>query len=61
MEILIRKQNQNIIKQILPDVKFTESTKTTCTFIVYAKTFGYLINEVRLLGYNPYSLMTWGI
>lgn len=59
MTILITKQNQQIIRDILPNVKFTESTKNTCTFNVKESTFNRLIQEVRLMGINPYALMYW--
>ena len=59
MTILIAIQNQDIIKNILPKVSFTESTKNTCTFKVSEKKFNTLYNEVKLLGYNPYALLAW--
>ena len=59
MTVLIANQNMSIIKDILPTVKFTMSTTNTCTFNVSEKKFEYLRNEVRLLGYNPYALMSF--
>ena len=58
MTVLIAKQNQEIIKGI-SKVKFIESTKNTCTFNISEKKFLNLLSEIRLLGYNPYALMSW--
>lgn len=59
MIVLIAKQNESIIKGILPKVTFVESTKNTSTFKVTEKRFKVLYGEVKLLGYNPFSLMSW--
>lgn len=59
MTVLIAKQNSNIILNILPKVKIKDATKNTQEFTITQKTFDRLYNEVKLLGYNPYSLMTW--
>jgi hypothetical protein len=59
MKVLIVKQNEQIIKNILPKVKFTESTKHTSFFNIKEKTFQKLYQEVKFLGYNPYALMNW--
>jgi hypothetical protein len=59
MTILIAKANEEIIKGIHPTVKFTESTKNTSTFAVKNQTFQKILDEVKLLGYNPYALMAW--
>ena len=59
MKILIAKQSEEVIKQILPKVKFVESTKNTTEFIVSEKTFHKLYREVKTLGYNPHAFMAW--
>jgi hypothetical protein len=59
MNVLIAKQNQDIIKEILPKVEFQDSTTNTCFFKVSEKKFIELRKAVREKGYNPYSLMAW--
>ncbi len=59
MKVLIAEANKEIIKGVLPKVKFEESTKNTCTFKVTEKSFTQLYNEVKFLGYNPFALMSW--
>ena len=59
MTILICKANEPIIKDVLPKVKFQECTKHTSEFKIGNKAFQYLYQEVKLLGYNPFALMTW--
>lgn len=59
MKILIAKANQDIIREILPSVKFIESTKNTCYFSIQERTFLKLREEVRARGYNSYALMAW--
>jgi hypothetical protein len=59
MNVLITKANEDIIKGILPKVKFKESTKNTSTFSVTEKKFKELYDEVKTLGYNPFALMVW--
>mgnify|MGYP000337814751 CR=1 FL=1 len=59
MNILIADVNKQVIKDILPKVKFNQSSKHTSTFKVSDQSFLNLYNEVKLLGYNPYALMTW--
>lgn len=59
MTVLICKANENIIKGILPKVKFKEATKNTSEFNVTRNTFQILYDEVKFLGYNPFALMTW--
>lgn len=59
MTVLIAKANEQVIKDILPNVKFTESTKHTSTFRITEKTFQRLYSEVKMLGYNPFALLAW--
>lgn len=59
MTVLIAKQNSNIILNILPKVKIKDATKNTQEFTINRKTFDRLYHEVKMLGYNPYALMTW--
>lgn len=59
MLVLIAKQNQPLIAELVPKAKFTESTKHTSTFKVTEKTFLKLYNELKLKGYNPYAVMNW--
>ena len=60
MTILIAKQDEQLIQQILgKKLKFEESTKTTSTFKVSKNVFIKLHNVVCDLGYNPYALMYW--
>lgn len=59
MKVLIAKQNEPVIKSIIPTAKFKESTKHTSTFIVTETTFQKLYKEVKFLGYNPFALMSW--
>jgi hypothetical protein len=59
MKVLIMTSNEQIIRDILPKVKFIESSSHTEFFNVTTKTFEKLYKEVKFLGYNPYALMTW--
>ncbi len=59
MKVLIAKQNEQIIKDILPKVKFEESTKNTSIFKISELKFQKLYSDVKLLGYNPFSLLAW--
>lgn len=59
MTVLIANQNQDIIREIYPKVKFTEITKNTCTFYVSQSTFQQIYAEVKHRGINPFALMTW--
>ena len=59
MTVLIANANAEIFKNIHPTIKFQPSTVNTSTFKCTEKTFIKIRNEVRNLGYNPYSLMHW--
>ena len=61
MTILIAKQNEQLIQTIFPakKFKFEEATRNTSIFKVSRSVFNKLFNEVRVHGYNPYSLMNW--
>lgn len=59
MKVLIVKQNEKVIRDIYPKVKFVESTINTCTFTVSTSRFTQIYDKVKELGYNPYSLMNW--
>lgn len=59
MEVLIAKINEEVFKEILPKVKFIESTKNTSFFVCTQKTFLKIREEIRNRGYNPYAIMAW--
>lgn len=59
MLVLIAKQNERIIRNYLPDIKFTENSKNTTNFFVSQSQFKKLYEQVKQEGYNPYALMNW--
>lgn len=59
MKVLIAKQNESVIRDIIPTITFIESTKNTSIFKIGEKGFSHLYSKVIELGYNPYSLMYW--
>jgi len=59
MEVMLANANQDIIKDIFPEIEFNECTKNTCTFKISTKKFRRLIDEVKRKGYNPFALFAW--
>lgn len=59
MVVLISNENQSIISEILPKVKFQESTTNTSTFEVGEKGLQKICKEIQIKGFNPYALLTW--
>jgi len=59
MKVLIEKQNEGIIKEYLPKVKFTVNSTNTSVFIVSEKVFQQLYDNVKHAGYNPFALLYW--
>lgn len=60
MQVLIAKQNKEIIEKLLDrPIKLQERTEHTGVFKITLKTFKRLQEAVKNAGYNPYALMTW--
>jgi hypothetical protein len=59
MTVLIIKDNQPFFKELHPRIKFTESTKNTCTFNCSVKTFEKIRTAIREKGLNPFATMSW--
>lgn len=59
MQVLIARQNAQIIEKFYMPKSYSIGGKNTTVFNIGEKAFINLRDKVKAAGYNPYALMHW--